>query len=59
MNRNTAFWGLALAGTALAVSLSTCSPRVPLLTRVESLGILRVATFNSPTTYYVGPAGPT
>src|SRR5689334_1528960 len=38
--------------------LSTCSPKVPLLKRVETLGILRVATFNSPTTYYVGAAGP-
>ena len=38
--------------------LSTCSPKVPLLKRVETLGVLRVATFNSPTTYYVAAAGP-
>lgn len=38
--------------------LSTCSPKVPLLQRVETLGVLRVATFNSPTTYYVGATGP-
>lgn len=47
----------ALALAALGV-LSTCSPPLPLLTRVHSLGVLRVATFNSPTTYYVGPTGP-
>ena len=45
-------------GGALALTLSTCSPRVPLLKRVQALGVLRVATFNSPTTYYVGAAGP-
>lgn len=46
----------ALAGFA---TLSTCSPTVPALTRIQALKILRVATFNSPTTYYEGPAGPT
>lgn len=49
--------GLACLGAALG-SLSTCSPPVPLMTRVEKLGVVRVATFNSPTTYYVGAAGP-
>ncbi len=54
----------ALAGAAAALVagalgvLSTCSPSVPLLTRAHSLGVLRVATFNSPTTYYVGATGP-
>lgn len=54
----------ALAGAAAALvaaalaTLSTCSPTLPLLTRVHSLGTLRVATFNSPTTYYVGATGP-
>src|SRR5690349_3850781 len=50
----------ALAGACLLLlgTLSTCSPKVPLLQRVETLGVLRVATFNSPTTYYVGPTGP-
>lgn len=48
-----------LGGCALLLGvLSTCSPKVPLLTRVQTLGVLRVATFNSPTTYYVGAAGP-
>jgi membrane-bound lytic murein transglycosylase F len=31
---------------------------VPLLQRVQTLGTLRVATINSPTTYYVGTTGP-
>jgi membrane-bound lytic murein transglycosylase F len=50
----------ALAGACLLLlgTLSTCSPKVPLLQRVETIGVLRVATFNSPTTYYVGPTGP-
>lgn len=53
--------GLLLLASALAgfATLSTCSPTVPTLTRVKALKVLRVATFNSPTTYYEGPAGPT
>lgn len=48
-----------LAACALMLGvLSTCSPKVPLLQRVQTLGTLRVATFNSPTTYYVGATGP-
>src|SRR5262245_15625105 len=50
--------GLAVAGVLLFGTLSTCSPRRPLLERVETLGVLRVATVNSPTTYYVGATGP-
>ena len=47
-----------LASCALLLGvLSTCSPRIPLLQRVEALGTLRVATLNSPTTYYVGANG--
>ncbi len=46
-----------VAGTLL--TLSTCSPRVTMLEQVQALGTLRVATINSPTTYYEGPAGPT
>jgi membrane-bound lytic murein transglycosylase F len=57
-NRRTAAFAALLAGVGLSVALSTCSPKVPLMQRVQSLGILRVATFNSPTTYYVGAAGP-
>lgn len=54
---------LRLAGWTLAIAtlltLSTCSPRVAIIEQVQSLGALRVATINSPTTYYEGPAGPT
>ncbi len=51
---------LGMAGVCLLLLgvLSTCSPKVPLLQRVQTLGTLRVATFNSPTTYYVGATGP-
>lgn len=52
----------AIAGTmglSAFVLLSTCSPTVPALTRVNALKVLRIATFNSPTTYYEGAAGPT
>jgi membrane-bound lytic murein transglycosylase F len=49
----------AVAAAAAIALLATCSPKVPLLTRVQALGVVRVATVNSPTTYYVGPAGPT
>lgn len=48
-----------LAAVTGALVLSTCSPRVSLLQQVRTLGTLRVATVNSPTTYYEGPAGPT
>lgn len=50
---------LVVAGLVAFATLSTCSPPVPVLTRVQALKVLRVATFNSPTTYYEGPAGPT
>lgn len=48
-----------LAVVTGALVLSTCSPRISLLEQVRTLGTLRVATVNSPTTYYEGPAGPT
>ena len=38
--------------------LSTCSPRRDQLTQVLLAGTLRVATVNSPTTYYIGAGGP-
>jgi membrane-bound lytic murein transglycosylase F len=49
----------AVAGGLALTALSTCSPRVSLIDQVRALGLLRVATINSPTTYYEGPAGPT
>ncbi len=63
MSTPTRAQSLAFALFALAfatlVTLSTCSPAVPVLQRVKTLGVLRVATVNSPTTYYVGSSGPT
>lgn len=50
--------GLALACVLGFAALSTCSPRIPLLQRAQTLGTLRVATFNSPTTYYEDATGP-
>ncbi|WP_293373442.1 membrane-bound lytic murein transglycosylase MltF [Nevskia sp.] len=47
-----------VAAVALAV-LATCSPQPGTLERVLGNGVLRVATTNSPTTCYDGPAGPT
>jgi len=45
--------------TALALVLATCSPRVPLLDQIDTLGVLRVATVNSASTYYLDADGPT
>lgn len=51
-----AVWSAALA---LYCLLSTCSLRIGVMEQIQALGSLRVATINSPTTYYEGPAGPT
>ncbi len=59
LNRESARHLALAAGVCVALTLSTCSPRESLLTRVDALRVLRVATLNSPTTYYVGAAGPT
>ncbi|WP_370305284.1 membrane-bound lytic murein transglycosylase MltF [Sinimarinibacterium flocculans] len=52
-------WRLAVMLCALAlVGLAvTCSPRQSLLEEVRSLGVLRMATVNSPTTYYIDANG--
>jgi membrane-bound lytic murein transglycosylase F len=49
---------LLLAAGVLA-TLGTCSRPGPQLEQVMTLGALRVAIVNSPTTYYESPAGPT
>ncbi len=49
---------LMLSATA-ACSLTTCTPSVSALDKVRQTGVLRVATVNSPTSYFVGPDGPT
>ena len=48
---------LALAALA-ALMLGTCSRMPGTLEQVESLGVLRVVTRNSPLAYYEGAAGP-
>lgn len=42
----------------MAGALSTCAPHRTTLDRVLETGVLRVATVNSPTTYFIGPDGP-
>jgi len=49
-----------LLGVALLIPLgllSTCSPKRSALDEVRALGVLRVATVNSPTTYYIDAGG--
>lgn len=43
---------------AFAAVLGTCSQPPPLLEQVRALGVLKVATRNSPTAYYLGVDGP-
>ncbi|MFT4047019.1 MAG: membrane-bound lytic murein transglycosylase MltF [Solimonas sp.] len=50
--------GVLLLGLfALFLVLGTCSPQHSALDEVRTLGVLRVATVNSPTVYYIGPGG--
>lgn len=49
---------LLVLGSVFA-TMSTCSPSITAMEQVQALGALRVATVNSPTSYYEGPAGPT
>ena len=39
--------------------LGTCSPATPQLERMRDLGVVRIGTINSPTTYYQSGDGPT
>jgi membrane-bound lytic murein transglycosylase F len=48
---------ILLMALALAV-MSTCSPHKNLLTQIKTAGVLRIATINSPTTYYLGADSP-
>lgn len=54
--RRTELW-LGLCAAAVLALLSTCSPQRSALDEIRATGVLRVATINSPTTYYQGPAG--
>jgi membrane-bound lytic murein transglycosylase F len=54
--------GALRTAASLAVALgiaaiSTCSPRMSAVDEIRASGSLKVATVNSPTTYYVGPDG--
>lgn len=42
---------------AITAPIATCSPPVSILDQIQATGFLRVATVNSPTTYYSGPLG--
>lgn len=60
IRRALAGLGIALLGGMLTATLITCSPPRPQLEQVLTAGVLRVATVNSPTTYFEsvdGPAG--
>ncbi len=46
-----------LALLVWVTGLTTCSPTAPLIDQVRTLGVLRVATTNGPTTYYTGAEG--
>jgi membrane-bound lytic murein transglycosylase F len=50
-------WRAALALTACGL-LGTCSARPGVLEQVRILGVLKIATRNSPTAYYFGAQGP-
>ena len=41
----------------MALMLGACAPQQNLLQQVQSEGVLKVITRNSPTTYYIGPHG--
>jgi membrane-bound lytic murein transglycosylase F len=57
--RSVAAWTVVIVAGSVALSISTCSPRRTGLERVRAMGVLRVATVNSPTTFYIGADGPT
>jgi len=49
---------LGVLSLLLYLLLSTCSPQTNQLKQVQTTRVLRIATINSPTTYYIGAAGP-
>ncbi len=49
--------GAFVAIVASVAAISTCSPRKSAVEEIRASGTLKVATVNSPTTYYVGPDG--
>ena len=58
--RKPGAWAATLMfSVAASVALTTCTPSLSSLEKVKQTKVLRVATVNSPTTYYQGPDGPT
>jgi membrane-bound lytic murein transglycosylase F len=47
------------SGMALCLTIGTCSPQATLLEQIRAEGRLKLATFNSATTYYQTALGPT
>jgi membrane-bound lytic murein transglycosylase F len=56
--RKKGSWSIALLlGATAACGLTSFTPPMKTLDKVRKTGVLRVATINSPTTYFVGPDG--
>jgi membrane-bound lytic murein transglycosylase MltF len=59
LRRNLTRRNLAILLVGLVLfCMSTCSPHRDLLTQIRTAGVLRIATINSPTTYYQGANSP-
>ena len=57
--RKIVFSSLVVVGALVALVLNACAPQRNALEEVLASGELRVLTRNGPTTYYIGPHGPT
>ena len=57
--RKIALSSFVVVGALVALVLNACAPQRNTLEAVLASGELRVLTRNSPTTYYIGPHGPT
>ena len=51
--------GIVIVAALVGLVLNACAPQRTMLEDVLASGELRVLTRNSPTTYYIGPHGPT
>jgi len=57
--RKIIFSFILVASAGAVVLLNACAPQRNLLEQVQDSGELRILTRNGPTTYYIGPNGPT
>lgn len=57
--RKLLFSSLVVLAAVVGLALNACAPQRSTLEEVLASGELRVLTRNSPTTYYLGPQGPT